>query len=60
MRAIGVAAHADDRTVRRFFDGKPIREHSRERIERACIALGLARLLNKPLVDPDAAPELDR
>ena len=60
VRAIGVAAHADDRTVLRFFDDKPIRPHSRERIQGAIIALGLSHLLGAKFADPAADPELDR
>jgi len=57
---IAVIAPADERTVRRVLQRKPTQIQTRERIERAIIALGLSSLLAKPVEDPDAAEDLDR
>jgi hypothetical protein len=38
---IGVAAHVDPRTVRRYLRGEPVREMHRENIERECKKRGL-------------------
>ena len=58
-----VCAHGDvdERTFDRWDDNLPIREHSRERIERACVELGLSHLLvGAEPVDPESAEDLSR
>lgn len=39
---VGVAAHVDPRTVRRFLRGEPVREMHREVLARECKKRGLS------------------
>lgn len=52
VRSIADAAPVDERTVRRYLEGKPLRALSVVRIEKALVALGIA--------DPDPARSVRR
>lgn len=60
-RVVAAAAAVCERTVRRYFLGKPVRSTCRARINDALARLGLeAPLLGLSEATPSAAPDVER